>query len=47
MQATAIAKDGTPIKEERGYWNLVDGYAAFAPQGDMTAGENNYTITLT
>lgn len=22
------------------YWNLVDGYAAFAPQGDMTAGEN-------
>jgi hypothetical protein len=24
------------------YWNLVDGYAAFAPQGDMTAGENRY-----
>ena len=24
------------------YWNLVDGYAAFAPQGDMTAGENKY-----
>ena len=24
------------------YWNLVDGYAAFAPQGDMTAGENYY-----
>ena len=22
------------------YWNLVDGYAAFAPQGDMEAGEN-------
>lgn len=22
------------------YWNLVDGYAAFAPQGDMTVGEN-------
>lgn len=22
------------------YWNLPDGYAAFAPQGDMTAGEN-------
>ncbi len=22
------------------YWNLVDGYAAFAPQGDMTSGEN-------
>lgn len=24
------------------YWNVVDGYAAFAPQGDMTAGENYY-----
>ena len=24
------------------YWNLVDGYAAFAPQGDMSAGENYY-----
>ena len=24
------------------YWNLADGYAAFAPQGDMTAGENYY-----
>ena len=24
------------------YWNLVDGYAAFADQGDMTAGENYY-----
>ncbi|MBQ8351326.1 MAG: endo-1,4-beta-xylanase [Clostridia bacterium] len=24
------------------YWNLQDGYAAFAPQGDMTAGENYY-----
>ena len=24
------------------YWNLVDGYAAFAPMGDMTAGENYY-----
>lgn len=22
------------------YWNLVDGYAAWAPQGDMTKGEN-------
>lgn len=22
------------------YWNLPDGYAAFAPMGDMTAGEN-------
>ena len=24
------------------YWNLVDGYAAYAPKGDMTAGENYY-----
>lgn len=24
------------------YWNLPDGYAAFAPQGDMTVGENIY-----
>lgn len=24
------------------YWNMVDGYAAFAPQGDMTVGENMY-----
>ena len=24
------------------YWNLVDGYAAYAPQGDMSAGENQY-----
>ncbi len=24
------------------YWNLADGYAAFASQGDMTAGENYY-----
>lgn len=24
------------------YWNLVDGYAAYAPLGDMTAGENYY-----
>lgn len=24
------------------YWNLTDGYAAWAPQGDMTAGENVY-----
>lgn len=24
------------------YWNLVDGYAAFAPQGDMTFGENYF-----
>lgn len=31
-----------PAMEEIVYWNLVDGYAAFAPQGDMTAGENRY-----
>lgn len=24
------------------YWNMVDGYAAFAPQGDMTSGENYF-----
>ena len=24
------------------YWNVVDGYAAFAPQGDMTSGENKF-----
>ncbi len=24
------------------YWNLVDGYAAWAPQGDMAVGENQY-----
>lgn len=24
------------------YWNLPDGYAAFAPQGDMASGENKY-----
>ncbi len=24
------------------YWNLPDGYAAWAPQGDMAAGENYY-----
>lgn len=28
------------------YWNLVDGYAAFAPMGDMTAGENIYHAGL-
>lgn len=28
------------------YWNLVDGYAAFAPQGDMTFGENYYHAGL-
>ena len=31
-----------PATEQIIYWNLVDGYAAFAPQGDMTAGENYY-----
>ena len=31
-----------PNTEQIIYWNLVDGYAAFAPQGDMTAGENYY-----
>ncbi len=31
-----------PAMEAVIYWNLVDGYAAFAPQGDMAAGENKY-----
>lgn len=31
-----------PAMEAVIYWNLVDGYAAFAPQGDMAAGENRY-----
>jgi len=31
-----------PNMEAVVYWNLVDGYAAFAPQGDMEAGENYY-----
>ena len=31
-----------PNMEQIVYWNLVDGYAAFAPQGDMTSGENYY-----
>lgn len=31
-----------PNMEQIIYWNLPDGYAAFAPQGDMTAGENYY-----
>ena len=31
-----------PNVEQIVYWNLPDGYAAFAPQGDMTAGENYY-----
>lgn len=31
-----------PNMEAIMYWNLVDGYAAYAPQGDMTCGENIY-----
>lgn len=31
-----------PAMEAIIYWNLPDGYAAFAPQGDMKAGENYY-----
>lgn len=31
-----------PAMEAIVYWNLVDGFAAFAPQGDMTAGENYF-----
>lgn len=31
-----------PNVEQIIYWNLPDGYAAFAPQGDMTVGENYY-----
>ena len=31
-----------PNVEQIIYWNLPDGYTAFAPQGDMTAGENYY-----
>ncbi len=31
-----------PNVEQIIYWNLVDGYATFAPQGDMTSGENYY-----
>ena len=31
-----------PNVEQIIYWNVVDGYAAFAPMGDMTAGENQY-----
>ncbi len=31
-----------PATEQIIYWNLVDGYAAFAPLGDMTRGENIY-----
>ena len=31
-----------PSMEAAIYWNMVDGYAAFAPQGDMQSGENKY-----
>lgn len=31
---------GTSAMEAVIYWNLIEGYAAFAPQGDMTQGEN-------
>lgn len=31
-----------PAMEQIIYWNLPDGYAAFAPQGDMSRGENKY-----
>ena len=31
-----------PAMEAIIYWNLVDGYAVAAPQGDMTKGENIY-----
>lgn len=31
-----------PAMEAILYWNVVDGFAAYAPQGDMTAGENVY-----
>ncbi|MDF2925730.1 MAG: glycoside hydrolase family 10 [Paenibacillaceae bacterium] len=31
-----------PAMEAIIYWNLIDGYTAFAPQGDMTVGENIY-----
>ena len=31
-----------PAMEAIIYWNLVDGYAAFAPLGDMTHGENYF-----
>ena len=47
IQATILEKlysiwFSHPNMEQIIYWNLVDGYAAFAPQGDMTAGENYY-----
>lgn len=47
LQAELIEKIYTvffshPAMEAIIYWNTVDGYAAFAPLGDMTAGENLY-----
>lgn len=47
MQAEIIEKlysiwFSHPNVEQIIYWNLPDGYAAFAPQGDMTAGENYF-----
>ena len=35
-----------PAMEAVIYWNLPDGYAAFAPQGDMEAGENYFRAGL-
>lgn len=35
-----------PNMEAIVYWNMVDGYAAYAPQGDMTFGENYYHGSL-
>lgn len=31
-----------PNVEQIIYWNLIDGYAAYAPLGDMTCGENKF-----
>lgn len=47
MQAEIITKlykiwFSHPNMEAIVYWNMIDGYAAFAPQGDMNAGENKF-----
>lgn len=47
MQAEIIEKlysiwFSHPNVEQIVYWNLPDGYAAFAPRGDMTSGENYF-----
>ena len=47
MQAEIIEKlysiwFSHPNVEQIIYWNVPDGYAAFAEQGDMTSGENYY-----